>query len=375
MNPKNQGGIRSFLFRGALGVFLVLATFSRARAEELLLSGSSMLLPLNRAWAVAFEKNHPGTVVRVSGPGSGVGISSAASGNATIGASDLFLPGKELRKNGNVVLVPVALEGTVVIVNMPLSGMKVLHLTGRVLARLFSGKIGFWDDPSIEKLNPGLPLPHLAVRSFHRSDSSGTSFVLTDYLARTSRLWRDSVGRESLPDWPVWPGSSGVSGSAAMVRSVRSLPGAIGYVGLGWAAASGFSGGIVVALENQAGHFIPESVRSVRAAGRAAFSREGLPSWPDDFNRSIVWDLPGSQAPKAYPAASVEFWMVSPDLPGKTMEKVRDLIEWVLTTGQSPEYTVRNGFVPLPDLPGKPRLNQLLRRLLPGNTYRPVSPG
>nr|WP_172682127.1 hypothetical protein [Leptospirillum ferrooxidans] len=67
--------------------------------------------------------------------------------------------------------------------------------------------------------------------------------------------------------------------------------------------------------------------------------------------------------------------MINQDLPGGTMKKVRDLVGWVLTTGQSPDFTVRNGFVPLPEIPINPRLEQLLDELLPGNAYKMVSPG
>lgn len=349
-----------------LALLISLAPLSRAWSEELLLSGSSMLLPLNRVWAEAFAKTHPGVNVRASGPGSGAGIFSTASGDVTIGASDLFLTEKQLKKDGNIVMIPVALEGTLVAVNLPLSAKVPLKMDGPVLAGMFSGRIRFWDDPQLVRLNPGRTLPHLPVTAYHRSDSSGTTFVLTDYLEKTSRRWREEVGRESLPDWPVFPGSVGVSGSGAMVRAIKHQSGAIGYVGLGWTAAAHLSG---VALKNREGRYVAGSIRSIGAAGRAAFS---VPDFPDGFNRSIVWDIPGKDV---YPASSVEFWMVSPDLPGATMEKVRDLVVWVLTRGQAPDYTVKNGFVPLTRAPALSRLRHRLRELLPGNTFRPVTGG
>jgi phosphate transport system substrate-binding protein len=287
-------------------------------------------------------------------------------GQVTIGASDLFLSEKELKREDNIVLVPVALAGTVPIVNLPSKGIHPLKMDGPVLAEIFSGKIRFWDDPTLTSLNRGWALPHLPIRVYHRSDSSGTSFILTDYLARTSALWRDRIGRETHPDWPEFAESRGVSGSGAMVRAVRNHAGAIGYVGLGWAQKSALS---IVALKNREGRFVAGSVQSVGAAGQAAFSD---PDFPSGFNRSIVWNIKGRNA---YPASSVEFWLISPDLPGPTMEKVRSLLAWVLTEGQGPDYTIRNGFVPLPGAPGNPRLGRRLLELLPGNTYRPVSGG
>lgn len=352
--------------RLVLGFILFPLVFSEVRAEDLLLSGSSMLLPLDRIWATAYVRLHPGVRILTSGPGSGAGFYAAISGNSSIGASDVYLTEKELRKIGNVVLIPVALEGTIPIVNLPIHRPFVLKMTGSILAGLFLGRIRFWDDPALATLNPGLPLPHLPVRVFRRSDSSGTTFVLTDYLGRTSPAWRDRVGREALPDWPVFDGASGVFGSSAMASAVRTHPGAIGYVGLGWVRGARLA---PVALENMDGHFVAGTVRSISEAGRAAFS---APDFPAGFNRSIVWDLPGRAV---YPAASVEFLMINTNLPGQTMRRVRKILDWILTDGQNPQYTIDHGFVPLPRAPRNPRLGRLLEELLPGNTYRPVSAG
>nr|WP_011265179.1 phosphate ABC transporter substrate-binding protein PstS [Leptospirillum ferrooxidans]AAX38532.1 ORF248 [Leptospirillum ferrooxidans] len=233
---------QGLLLRSAVfGIFLLLISFSGAHAEELLLSGSSMLLPLNRVWAQAYGKDHSDVRILASGPGSGAGIVSAVSGDASIGASDVFLTEKDRKKDRNILLIPVALEGTIPVVNLPLQGKMPLKMNGTVLADLFLGKIHFWNDPALAKLNPGRTLPHLPVRVFHRSDSSGTTFVLTDYLERTSTSWHDLVGRDVLPIWPVFAGASGVLGSAAMAKAVRDHSGSIGYVGLGWVRASHLS--------------------------------------------------------------------------------------------------------------------------------------
>lgn len=88
-------------------------------ADSITISGSSMLFPLEQVWAIAYMKSHPGLHISVASTGSGFGISNAANGNITIGASDAYLT-KELRKRyPNLVSVPIAFDDAQVIYNIP----------------------------------------------------------------------------------------------------------------------------------------------------------------------------------------------------------------------------------------------------------------
>ena len=59
-------------------------------------------------------------------------------------------------------------------------------LDGATLANICLGKITYWDDAAIKKLNPSLNLPHLAIATVHRADGSGTNFIFTNYLSKMS---------------------------------------------------------------------------------------------------------------------------------------------------------------------------------------------
>ena len=59
--------------------------------------------------------------------------------------------------------------------------------TARLLPASFSGRIKRWNDPALKKLNKGKPLPDLAITVIHRSDNSGTTYNLTDYLSSVSQ--------------------------------------------------------------------------------------------------------------------------------------------------------------------------------------------
>jgi phosphate transport system substrate-binding protein len=100
------------------------------------------------------------------------------------------------------------------------------------LTRIYLGKIKRWNDPQILNVNDGLAPKALDVpiTPVFRSDGSGSTFVLTYYLAALS------------PEWQAGPGvgkeMKGVSGKAAkgtggIVDVVEHTVGAIGYIDYG----------------------------------------------------------------------------------------------------------------------------------------------
>ncbi len=341
----------------ALAGLMALAGVGQAQASDITISGSTMLFPLEQVWSQAYMKSHPGTHISVASTGSGFGISNAANGNITIGASDAYLTRDLKKRYSSLVSIPVAFEDTQVIYNVPgIAKGASLRMDGPTLARIYMGKIHFWDDTAIRALNPDVTFPHSRIKVIHRADASGTTFVFTDYLAQTSKEWNEEIGRDLAPSWPV---GSGYNGSDAVVAAVLATPGAIGYVGLGWINEYHLDS---MALKNRDGYFVKGTVKTIQAAGKAALHD---PTFPEDFNRSIVWKLHGKDV---YPDANFEFWMVSTALPGSTMNDVKTLIMWALTKGQVEKYTVKTGFSPLPFAPLKPRLDKILNHILPGNT-------
>ena len=61
----------------------------------------------------------------------------------------------------------------------------------------------------------------------HRSDGSGTTFNLTDYLSKVSPDWKSKVGANTAVEWPAGIGAKGNEGVA---NNVAKTKGAIGYV-------------------------------------------------------------------------------------------------------------------------------------------------
>jgi len=113
-----------------------------------------------------------------------------------------------------------------------------LRLSGPVLADIFLGNISYWDAPQVARLNPGIALPHVAIRVVHRSDSSPTSLAMTGFLESQSPAWREAVGAG---DQVHWIAGVGVEGEAGMADVVRRIDNTIGYVDQGYAAQNGLA--------------------------------------------------------------------------------------------------------------------------------------
>ena len=359
------------LFRRTANIFLGLGKIliamagifvTNVQAETLTLDGSTMLSPLEKRWVQEYEK-HSFTTIRILSGGSGSGIDRAGNANVDIGSSDVFLSDRTIKKFPKLVAIPVALSGAAIFYNLPDRPSLRLNMSGSVLARIFLGKILYWDDLALKVLNPGIQLPHQKIVPLHRRDPSGSTFVLTDYLTRTSRLWYESQGRDK--KFPPLPGS-GMNGSRALIKEVSHIPGALGYAGLSWARKCDCQ---YAALQNRDGFFVAPSPASFRRASLEAFVR---PDFPFGFNRSIVWNIPGKEA---YPATNFEYFLVNTQTDEETMKAIRTFLLWVLGPGQNSSYMEKNGFGPL-SWPHSPRaLSRILLQILQGNSYRVISPG
>ena len=129
-----------------------------------------------------------------------------------------------------------------------------IRLTPDILADIFLGKIKSWTDSRIRAVNPGLTLSPLRITVIHRSEGSGTTFMLTDYLFKVSPSWRKSVGTGKTVRWPA---GLGVEGNAGAAGIVKKIPGSIGYVSLNYAVKN-----------KLAGRGIAERLRTIHQAHR-----------------------------------------------------------------------------------------------------------
>src|SRR5712671_3815060 len=187
---------------------LVAAAFiAPAHAVDISGAGATFPYPIYAKWADAYKKE-TGAGLNYQSIGSGGGIKQIQAKTVTFGATDMPLKGEELAKAG-LIQFPTVMGGVVPVFNIDGVAAGELVLDSAALSRIFLGEIKSWDDAAIKKLNPETKLPTQAIVVVHRSDGSGTTFIFTDYLAKTNADWKSKVGANTAVEWPVGIGAKG----------------------------------------------------------------------------------------------------------------------------------------------------------------------
>src|ERR1019366_2504089 len=145
-----------------------LAADLKAPAGTLNASGSTFVQPFFTKAFYTYTSKNQGLQVNYQGVGSGAGIT----------ASDLA---KVPASAGPVIQVPDILGGVSISYNIP-GVTNRLRLDGPTLAGIFDGTITTWNASQITALNPGVSLPSNAIVPVLRADSSGTTYIFSDYL-------------------------------------------------------------------------------------------------------------------------------------------------------------------------------------------------
>lgn len=198
-------------------------------------SGSTAQANAISAWSKAYQAKCSGAVINYGGGGSGKGVTDFTAGSVDFAGSDFPLTATQktdadkVCSGGEAVDLPMAPGGIALAYNLP--GVKDLNLSAGVLAQIFSGKIKTWNDAAIKSLNPNATLPSTTIQSFHRSDSSGTTYNFTAYLASVAKSdWTYAFGKT----WAA-PGGQGAKGSAGVAQGVSGATGGIGYMEVSFA--------------------------------------------------------------------------------------------------------------------------------------------
>ena len=310
-------------------VFMV----SAPRAITLVGQGATFPEPLIIEWIVHFQKKYNNITVVYKGTGSGAGVKAILSNTVNFAGSDAPLKLSEWeeanRRHGLILHIPEAIGGVAVVFNIP--GVDELNLTGDILANIYLGHIEYWDDPNITAINPRIRLPHERIYVVKRADSSGTTYIFTDYLSHVSSEWAERIGKTKAFRFPDELGDRGLAGygNAGVAQVVQQIPYSIGYVEFAYAVKGELK---VVALKNRAGKFVKPSLETIAEAAKYATN---LPDpWESWHNVSIV-DSPGELT---YPIVSFTYILVYKYQKDKTVcSALKTWLRWILTEGQ--EYS------------------------------------
>jgi len=270
-----------------IGMALALSIWSVAAATDIAGVGASGPEPLYRRWAAAYASpgsGQGGGAVRYMAIGSRGGLKQIKAGTVDFATSDAPLSPQDLDRFG-LVQFPVVISGVVPVVNLLGLMPGQLKLNGPVMADIYLGRVGYWDDPRLIALNPHVALPHAPIQVVHRADGAGTTLAFTTYLAATSVDWKSQIGSGMDVAWPK--GAAGM-GNAGVMALVSNTPGAIGYVTAAFAREGHLSTAQLPAVN---GTFVSPDLKSFsRAAASADFARApGMavslilapgPSWP-----------------------------------------------------------------------------------------------
>jgi phosphate transport system substrate-binding protein len=241
---------------------LAAASTIAAVAADISGAGATFPYPIYAKWADTYKKE-TGVGLNYQSIGSGGGIKQIQAKTVTFGASDMPLKADELQKAG-LVQFPTVLGGVVPVVNLDGVAPGDITIDGPTLGKIFLGEVKTWNDPAIQKLNPSAKLPSQAIAVVHRSDGSGTTFIFTDYLSKTSADWKSKVGANTAVEWPVGIGAKGNEGVA---NNVAQTKGSIGYVEYAFAKQNKLT---TTKLMNKDGKAVAPTADAFQAAAASA---------------------------------------------------------------------------------------------------------
>lgn len=205
---------RNILVSIACALSLFFGT-SLAAAGNIVIKGSTTVLPIAQKAAEAYMKEHPDVRISISGGGSGNGIKALIDGSTDIADSSRFIKDKEVKlsveKGSYPVPFSVAYDCIIPVVH---PSNTVSNLTLDQLKAIYKGEVKNWKEVG----GPDRPVVVIS-----RDTSSGTYEV-----------WEEKVMLKER----VYPGALLQASNGAIVQAVSKNPNALGYIGLGYLDSS-----------------------------------------------------------------------------------------------------------------------------------------
>lgn len=247
----------------SLVLSIVMATASVGTyAADITGAGSSFAFPIFSKWADGYKaKSSVG--LNYQAIGSGAGIKQITEKTVDFGASDKPLSVADLDAKG-LVQFPAVMGGIVPVLNIKGVAAGQIKLTGALLSDIYLGKIKQWDDPALVALNPSLKGIDENITVVRRADSSGTTFIFTNYLSKVSADWKAKVGSDTTVQWPEGVAGKGNAGVASYVQRIN---GSIGYVEYAYAKQNKLA---FTQLQNRDGAFVMPDDTTFQAAASFA---------------------------------------------------------------------------------------------------------
>ena len=304
-----------------------------AFAVDMTGAGATFPYPIYAKWAEAF-KAKTGSNLNYQSIGSSGGIKQIKAKTVDFGATDNPVKFDDLEKDG-LVQFPAIIGGVVPVINV--DGVKPgeIKLDGPTLADIFQGVISDWGDKRIAIMNPGVNIPSGPITVVVRADGSGTTAIFTDYLAKTSSLFKDSVGSGASVKWPAAStvGGKGNEGVAANVTRVKN---SVGYVEYAYAKKNKMT---FISMKNKDGQFVaPDDLTFAAAAASTDWA--AIPGMG-----TFITNAPGA---KSWPITGASFILIYKNPENKAnVAEVLKFFDFAFKDGKKMAEDL--DYVPMPD--------------------------
>jgi phosphate transport system substrate-binding protein len=292
-------------------------------------AGSTFVAPLVALWG----QNYKDSEISYNPIGSGGGINAITAKQVDFGASDAPLTPDQFGACP-CVQIPWALSATSIAYNIP-GASPGLNITGKILADIYLGKITFWDDSAMKKINKGKTLPHTHITPVFRSDASGTTYNITDYLSKVSKEFKNRVGRGTQVNFPSGTGSRGSSGVAG---TVKRTDGGVTYVDVAYSLKNHLH---FFRVQNSRKKFVAPGIRAIQSAAAL------IKKVPANNEMHIVDPPATAKYANAYPICTFTYAILQKN---GTSSDTKSFVKWALTKGQSVPGSLKLLFVPIPKL-------------------------
>ena len=203
--------MRKFFQQLILGGLCLAIGAGAAFAENIVIKGSTTVLPIAQVTLEAYMKANPGAKISLSGGGSGEGIKALIDGSTDIANSSREIKSAEVElaksKGVEPKEIAVAIDAIVPIVNPK---NRVKDLTIDQLSQIYQGKITNWKEVGGDDLQ---------IVVISRDSSSGTF-----------EAWGEMVLNKA----KVTPKAQLQASNGAIVQAISKNRYAIGYIGIGY---------------------------------------------------------------------------------------------------------------------------------------------
>ena len=202
------GKVAAFAIAMLALIFLTAGCVSQPAADDvsgtISIAGSTTVLPVAQAVAEVYMDQHKAADIQISGGGSGVGVTAAASGTADIGMLSRELKDSEKSANSFKEYV-IGRDGIAIIAHPsnPVNGLTLAQVKD-----IYQGKITNWNEVGGNDAE---------IVLVGRDSASGTREFFTEFVLKKEDAAKTMQELNS---------------NGAVQKSVAQTPGAIGYVSL-----------------------------------------------------------------------------------------------------------------------------------------------